>query len=568
MKKVKKLVALLMVMIMSLSLAACGSSGSAGGSSDEPITLTCYSQTANYSGELGGWFAQVLLDKFNVKINVVPDTDGVYDTRMEAGDLGDIVIWGSDGDKYIQAVNAGLLYDWEEDDLLTDYGSYIQANMPYALEKNKNLNPDGKLHGFGHNVATSSEDHQDFFYTWDIRWDLYKQLGYPAISNLDDYVAMLEQMKAICPTDDNGKETYAVSLWPDWDENMVMYVKAMATAYYGYDEMGIGLYNCENGEFYGCLDKGGPYLTCLKFFNTLYQKGLLDPDSMTQTYDEMIAKVQNGGTFFSIFNYSGSLGYNTEAHIAENKMMETLLPSDATPIVYGMNVLGGNRIWSIGAKTQYPELCMEIINWMSTPEGRMVSEYGPQGLTWDYDENGNTYFTDLGKTTNKNREYEMTETEAGKYAGNFNDGANQMNNVTWAIDADNPDSNGETYNSKNWKSEQVDALCATEQDWRDVTGFNTVQEYLNSKSYVVAPGTSYSESVKSDELKVVWAQVIESICNDSWQAIYAKTDADFDKVVADMTTKANEYGYADCVTWSQNEASIRHALEVAVTTAK
>ena len=41
--------------------------------------------------------------------------------------------------------------------------------------------------------------------------------------------------------------------------------------------------------------------------NDLYQKGLVDPDSMTQTYDKMAEKVQNGGVLFSIFNYSGSL---------------------------------------------------------------------------------------------------------------------------------------------------------------------------------------------------------------------------------------------------------------------
>ena len=55
-------------------------------------------------------------------------------------------------------------------------------------------------------------------------------------------------MKEICPTDELGNETYAASLWPDWDGNMVMYVKAMATAYYGYDELGFGLYNPTNGN--------------------------------------------------------------------------------------------------------------------------------------------------------------------------------------------------------------------------------------------------------------------------------------------------------------------------------
>lgn len=41
-------------------------------------------------------------------------------------------------------------------------------------------------------------------------------------------------------------------------------------------------------------------------------------------------------------------------------------PEDASPIVYGMNTQGGDRVWSIGAKTEYPEKCMEIINYLAT----------------------------------------------------------------------------------------------------------------------------------------------------------------------------------------------------------
>ncbi len=572
MKKVKKLVSLLMIMSLTFSmLTACGSKGQQNNNNNqnsneeqttekntdrEPVSLTVYSQTANYSGQLTGWFAQVLKEKFNVTINVIPDADGVYDTRMEAGDLGDIVIWGTNGDDYLNAIDAGLLFDWEEEDLISEYGPYIKEHMPFALESNKELSG-GKLYGFGHAVATSSEDHQEFFYTWDLRWDLYKQLGYPEVKSLDDYVTLLEKMKEICPKDDNGNPTYAVSLWPDWDGTMVMYVKSTATAYYGYDELGMGHYDPETGVFYPALDNNSPYLEMLKFYNELYRKGLLDPDSMTQTYDQMIAKVQNGGTFFSIFNYSGSLGYNTDAHVNENKMMCTFTPAEATPIVYGMNVYGGNRIWSIGAKTQYPELCMEIIDWLSTPEGRMVSEYGPKGVTWDYDAEGNTIATELGKLCHFDRNTEMT----GGYSGKFNDGANQLNNITWSLDAENPDSNGETYNYNNWKSNQIDARCDIEADWRTKTGANNTQEYLDKKSYKLAVGTTYAESLKDAELKVTWEQVIKAITDYSWKAIYATTPEEYDNIVAEMITVTKGYGYDKCIDWSKGEAAKRLALE-------
>ena len=60
----------------------------------------------------------------------------------------------------------------------------------------------------------------------------------------------------------------------------------------------------------------------------------------------------------------------TETHVS--LIAPVLMPDDATPICAGMNVLGGNRIWAIGANTEYPELCMAIINYLCTPEGYLT----------------------------------------------------------------------------------------------------------------------------------------------------------------------------------------------------
>lgn len=41
--------------------------------------------------------------------------------------------------------------------------------------------------------------------------------------------------------------------------------------------------------------------------------------------------------------------------------MYPVTPEEATPCVYGLNPNGGNRIWTIGAKTKYPEKCMRFL---------------------------------------------------------------------------------------------------------------------------------------------------------------------------------------------------------------
>ena len=531
---------------------------------DEVIQLTVYSQLANYSGKLTGWFAEVMKREFNCEMTIISDSDGMFDTRMESGNLGDIVVFGSNGSQYQRAAKEGMLLDWNEDGLLDEYGAYTRDNMPYALKNNASFNKsfgaDEAVYGFGHNVASSTADHEAFFYTMDIRWDLYKELNYPKVSNLDELYDLFVKMKELSPKDENGNETYALSLWPDWDGNMVMYVKAFATCYWGYDEMGLGLYDVENGVYHDALEENGPYLKVLKFFNKLFQAGLIDPNSMTQTYNEMSEKVQASGVFFSIFDYAGSALYNTEAHLEAGKGMYPVVPDDATPLCYGMNVLGGNRVWTIGANTEYPELCMAIINYLCTPEGYMTYWWGPKDVCWYYDEEGNSCLTELGEAAKNDRKGTIMPDEWG--GGNFNDGTFRANNTTWSMDATNPDSNGETYNADNWKSRRVDTDYAILRDWRDKTGVYSSQEYMDTVKYKVALATSYSESDRSDELKLIWEQVAKCIVNYSWQAIYASSDEEYDRIVEEMKTKVKEYDpNGECLAWCNNEAAIRCALE-------
>lgn len=554
MKQITKIAGSLILAAAAVGLTSCGGNT---GKKGETVTLQVYDQLANYSGEQIGWFGKIMEDKFNVKLNIIPESGNTYTTRMESGNLGDIVIWGADGDDYLDAVDGGYLLDWEEDDLLSEHGAYIKDHMHQALEKNREVSGTGKIYGIGHGVSTSSKDRQGFFYTWDIRFDLYEQLGKPVIKNYDDLVELFKKMKEICPTDDNGKETYALSLFPDWDGNMVMFVKSLATAYVGWDEFEFGLYDPETGIYHDCLEPNGEYIKAMRFINKLYQNNLLDPDSMTQNYDAMSEDYQNGTAFFNIFNWMGSGAYNTDAHKEAGKAMYPIRPEEAKPIVYGQSVFGSNRIWSIGSKTEYPELCMDIINWLCTPEGFMTSLYGPKGVTWDYDGNGKTYFTELGKKVQQDQKTIMP----APYSGSYQDGSFQMNNITWAQDATNPDSNGETYNKDQWASNALPAQTQIEQDWRDWADAVSVEDYLGKGKFVVAPGSAFSIGTKDEDLQMKANQMQTCIKTGTWNALYAKSDAEFDSLVAKMTEEAKGYGYADLKAWADEQAARRKAAE-------
>ena len=519
---------------------------------EETVTLDVYNQLANYSGEQIGWFAKIMLDKFNVKLNIIPEADGTYETRMESGNLGDIVIWGNDGDQYVGAVDKGMLFDWNEDDLLADYGPYIANHYQLALQKNQNLNADGKVYGYGFNVATSPTDRQNFMYEWDLRFDLYQQIGAPEIKNLDDMVDVLAKMQEACPKDDNGNPTYGVSLFNDWDGDMVMFVKSTATAYYGYDEFGIGLYNPEDGSYHPALEENGPYLDCLRFYNKLYQAGLLDPDSQTQGFDGMAV--------LNVFNFMGSALYNSDTHMSDGKAMLPVRPAEAMPLCYGENIYGGNRIWSIGASTEYPELCMAILNWLSTPEGSMTMWYGPKDTNWYYDEDGKTHFTELGESCYTDGKTSMDGSDGG-YTGTFEDGNCKLNNQTYSKDSKNPDATDEKFNADDWASRITEPKYDIEKQWREWAGADSKDAYMAAQPFILSPGSTYSGGVHSDDLQVKWDQVTTCLKDNSWKAIYAKSDDEFDQIVADMIDACNGYGYDECVAFQENEAKLRYAAE-------
>ncbi len=528
----------------------------------DTVTLQVFDQLANYSGIQAGWFGDIMLKMFNVKLNIIsqPKDSGVLQTRMASGNLGDLVIWGNDQEDYVNAWKANLLFNWDDEKLLDTYGPYIKANMPFALQKNRQISG-GKLYGFGHIVSANPKERQEFFYTWDLRFDLYQKIGSPKIRTLDDMVTVLDKMHQVCPKDDNGNPTYGVSLFNDWDGNMVMYVKSTATAYYGYDEFDFGLYDPSTKKWHDVLEPNGPYLTALKFYNKLNQKGLVDPDSQTQKYNGQSEKFQNGAAFFTIFNWMGSGTYNSDAHKAAGKGMFPVAPEQAAPIAYGQNVYGSNRIWSIGAKTEYPELCMAILNWYSTPTGFMTTQWGPQSVVWDYDKNGKTFLTAFGKKAMADQN--NTQMPA-PYSGTWMDGSFKINNETWSRDAANPDSKGETYNWHKWASEITPPATEIEAAWRKWSKAATPDDYLGARKYILAPGTMFTEDPIPETLKVKWNQIADSIKNNSWKAIYAKNDAEYNAIVATMAKELKEYGFDECVAFSKAQAARRAAAEDAV----
>jgi len=554
--KVYRFFALAAVIVVLLT-ASCEKNDSGKGRGRGLYKIDVYTQLGNYAGMQVGWFAKIVKDKFNMELNIIPTADGVYQTRMASGKLGDLILFGGDGAEFVDAIEANMLLDWYQGDLLDKYGPDVKKNLARALKHNADVFGGGtKCYGFGYDVSSSAEYIDAAFYHPDIRFDLYQRIGSPKIPNLMGYLDVLKKMVELEPTGDSGLPAYALSLFKDWDGDLVMSVKCMG-AFYGYDEFGFTLYHAATNTVQPVLDNNSMYIQGLKFFNKAKQMGILDPDSATQTFSDLVEKYSDGRVYYSIFSWLGPSNYNTAERLAQGKGMFAVAADDQKNIVYGTSIFGKERVWSIGSKAKDPGRIMELINWLCTPEGVMTNHWGPQGVTWDYDENNKAYLTPLGiEIQDGNKKVQMPKSAGG---GQYVDGENKMNNTTFTMNDINPVT-GERYNKDFWSSELARITNPAKRAWQEAMGVMTEDEYLekgNFKSLVVA--SDYVKPKRSDELEQKYVQVSNAIKTGSWRAIYAENDNEFDRILREMTTQAKAFGYDECVKWDQEQGNIRAA---------
>ena len=194
----KKVISVMLCAAMAVTmLAGCGgskkteSTGSKDGNYDKFITVDVYDEFANYQGIQSGWFAKVVKDKFNMELNIIAPNvagggDTLYQTRSAAGELGDLVLINTNNGRLNDVVSAGLVMDATElmdgKDILNNYGDAVAAT-------NTGLSEDG-MFAFPNSVSSdpateASEGLEPTFGPY-IRWDYYKQIGYPEMKNLDD----------------------------------------------------------------------------------------------------------------------------------------------------------------------------------------------------------------------------------------------------------------------------------------------------------------------------------------------------------------------------------------------
>ncbi|GAA4488187.1 ABC transporter substrate-binding protein [Microbacterium panaciterrae] len=556
--KLRKKIALAAVALVTAGLlSSCSPGGSAQQASsvssfpkkwDKEITIDVFDGLANYMGMQDGWFGDMVKKKFNLKLNIIAPNvagggDTLYNTRVSAGNLGDLIITDK-GQKLDELVKGGLVLD------STPYSqamSHVNAFKTALTELNQ-----GKkgIYAFPTSVSslkpTQPSEGIDPTFGPFVRWDLYAKLGYPKLNTLEDLLPVLKKMQEAEPTAPNGKKTYAISLFKDWDGNMMVTAK-QPTTFYGYDEMGFTLAKADGSDYQSLLDDKGQYFRALKFYQEANAMGLVDPESTTQNFDTMQAKVKNGQVLFSWWPWLGQAAYNTDANTQAGKGFELAPVKDLKVFSYGAPAYGGTQVLAIGSKAKDPERIAAFIDWLYSAEGaysnnsQTMGAAGPQGLTWDKNSSGKPELTDFGKKAFLSGDADVPAEWGG---GTYVKGASALN-VTTVLPVDIDPATGYSYSYKGWPSYQDLTKTPLSEDWSaHMGGAVTTMDYLTSnKKLMVAPGASFTTPTDASEIQTLRNQLKAIIIQYSWQMSFAKDDAEFASLKKELQDKANGLGY-------------------------
>lgn len=514
-------------------------------SHDEMLTIEFYDKAANYQGIQSGWYGKVLKDALNVEVNIIsPQVSGdgaaLYQTRCAAGALGDLII--IDNSEATECVEAGLIAD------LTPYLSAYPNLMRYEeqiIAFNKMIGNGDKVYAIPLEMntygPTAFKDPHVSVYPR-VGWDMYTEQGRPELKNMDDLLDLLEAIQTAHPTNDNGDPAYAISMWADWDGTSIENVNQVAK-WYGQQVNGSVLLGTDN-SIAPLTDKNGAYYKMLNFFYKANQRGLIDPDSVTQDWNNVVSKMQDKRIY--LYWYSWQYGFwNTPERGEQGVNMMEIPVADTNLFQEGNFYYGDGRVVCVGSQVPEENLgrMLEFLDWYASPEGAQIQHAGTEGIVYTVNDDGTLTLTEDG-LNRFSAEIMIPEDQGG---GTWNDGNNAINQwIAQSVDL-NPNT-GEPYGTDLWSSyiEMNQTKCTKE--WSEQFGAADDVAYLADHGLMtVLPSINMALAVDTTDISLIRNQCGDLICDTSWRMVFASSDEEFEQMWDDMTTQLQGFGWDELV---------------------
>lgn len=545
---------------LTLALGGCASGekqGASAASAEQEVILSAFVQQAvtSDSGIWEGWAAQKLYNDTNLKVDFYAtgtEVEQKLKQYIAAGTLPDIIGF-KDLDQAQLAMDAGLLVPLDEykDKLPAIFGTEeYQSAISYSMENTSNNT--GKLYIMPTSVGPVSYN----AYNWVpmLQWDAYKQAGMPKINTLEDYLDVVEKMVELKPYTDSGEKVYGFSLFSDWDKYSALEIAALSY-FYGIDTEYVSPLmetNVVTKETNCILREDSFYKRALRFYFMANQRGLLDPDSMTQSYSSLDKKFSEGRIMFSWFSWlSGTYNIDSSGHVnnAQRPDGYANVPAGDMKIYEAPDqIIGRNWYFAISKNCREIDKACEFLNWIYDPEVERYLYNGPEGGVWNYNEDGEPVVTEEGWHVINNKAEDIMPV---RWGGAFQDGTYLLNAL--GLQASTIMDDGYTIGYRYWPSSLNANATLMQKEVNEMLGTDTLAEYLYQND-MVAKSTIAVNMIPpaSDEMETRINAIGEIVRDYSWQMVYAKDNTEFESLWTVMVEKAEKQGLYDVESYYKN----------------
>ena len=352
-----------------------------------------------------------IMDKFNVTLEIIEGgAESAWIQKAPAliagEDLPDIFLLFNQGGTGINGMMQTLITanSIENLDPYLESDLPVLVNDPYmvaAIEyQRKMTSPDGSVYAVPSCVGIFDTPKNPVVAN-SIRWDVYKEIGTPEITDMNSFLDVLKQMQDAYPQTPDGQSVYAVSgwfgasgSWGEWCVNAPFDGPQGVSG--GTNPVFMYIDETSLSPVDNYREDGSPFWQRIEWYYKANQMGILDPDAWTMEQDNWIQKVEDGRILFIQPGWEPSQRNPIlESKFGSDVGFVSLPPfPDAKAYQYQSWNIGGERLYSIPtyANDAVKIRAMAILNWQASEEGALVGNNGPEGLAWEV-QNGKAVVT-------------------------------------------------------------------------------------------------------------------------------------------------------------------------------
>ncbi|MDR1565963.1 MAG: hypothetical protein LBS48_01610 [Treponema sp.] len=543
----KRFTVISVMLILGAALAFAGGQGASGASGGLTTIQMTHIGTSAIGIQEGYYWTDILKEDLGVQLDLVASTPDNIKAMLAARDFPELVVTNQVNE--IQtAIRAGMFINLDDyrDKLPNLFANGGQGMLQY--HRDNFSNGTGQLNAIRFTATTQSAARGGNNYGPYLRWDYYKELGMPAINSLEDYLPLLKAMADRHPVNEEGQKVYGISLWPNWDESRHMMVVSDCLApNAGITTIGTSFLelNLQTSVLTSYMDDNSFYKRGLKFFFIANQMGLLDPDSITQTWDNFLEKATAGRTLFSFWSW-GFGNFNTPAR-AEQVVGFKMVPFEGQKVLSTVNpnYIGGQCFLAVNKNHQNLDKILEFINYIYDYDNFLKLSWGPKGIAWDVDSAGEPYVTELGW---KMRTESLEFPNGGELGYGFK----------WSTGE--PSLHGRNihpvYKRSIGGSDWIKKAFAPkdtplEADWKKIMNAEDDVDYITKNDIIREAPFAGLPSVP-DDIQALILRVGAVIQPASWQAVFARNEAEFNAIWTKMQADAKGLGIDRVNEWFAN----------------